>query len=403
MTRARPASRGYRLLVLACVGLLVLATGLWWFARIRDGHTFTAYFDRAVGVYAGSDVRVLGMRVGAVREVVPDGDRVRVRMTVAPEVRIPAGAGAVIIAPTLVSDRYVQLTPVYTGGAVLRPGAVIGLDRTAVPVELDELVRQLDELATALGPEGANSDGALSRALDTGAAVLEGNGARLGRTIERLGAAAETLEGAKGDLFGTIDGLARFTRTLAESDAQLRELSGRLTEVTGFLAGERENLGAAMGSIATALTEVHDFVADNRASVQSNVDKLTGITGALVEQRAALAEVLDVAPLLAANGLNTYDQASGTLQARANLNELTSPPILMVCQLLAQSAPEGVPALLTDTCARLAPILDGTLKLPSVAETVAAIERGELPPLPLPLLDTPGGTSLLGPPEGGGW
>ncbi|SFQ05017.1 hypothetical protein SAMN05421810_104307 [Amycolatopsis arida] len=73
-------------------------------------------------------------------------------------------------------------------------------------------------------------------------------------------------------------------------------------------------------------------------------------------------------------------------------------------QLLRQAAPgpagdTAVPAVLFDTCARLAGVLDGTLPLPSVAETLAAIQAGTLPPLPLPLVDA----LRLGPPGGGGW
>ncbi|WP_158891196.1 MCE family protein [Amycolatopsis anabasis] len=400
--RTRAELSAYRIAAVACVALLVLATALWWLTRAGGGTAVTAYFGNAVGVYPGSDVRVLGMKVGTIDAVVPQGPQVKVEMTVDDGVRIPANASAVVVAPTLVSDRYVQLTPVYTGGEVLRSGTAIQRDRTATPVELDEMTRSLERLAAALGPDGANARGALSGALNTGAAVLDGNGQRLGDTLARLGEAAATLENSKGDLFATVDGLARFSRTLAESDTQLRGLSGQLADVTGFLAGERENLGAAMGSIATALTEVHDFLAANRGQIQSNVDKLTGITQALVDQRGALAEILDVAPLAAANSINSYDPASGTLQARANLNELTSPPVLMVCQLLRQGAPEQVPQFLFDACEKVAPILDGTLKLPSVAETLGAIQAGKLPPLPLPLVHTPGGATIVAPPEGGG-
>ncbi|WP_020669847.1 MCE family protein [Amycolatopsis nigrescens] len=395
-------SRPYRIVAVVCVALLLVATGLWWFTRVQGGTRITAYFANSVGVYAGSDVRVLGMKVGTIDAVVPQGPQVRVDLTVQDGVDIPAAAGAVVVAPTLVSDRYVQLTPVYTGGPVLASGTVLPRERTATPVELDDLARNLDQLATALGPDGANANGALSDALDVGAQNLAGNGQRLGDTIARLGEAAATLEGSKGDLFSTVDGLSRFTRTLADSDAQLRGLSGQLTDVTGFLADERENLGAAMGSIAVALTEVHDFIAQNRDGIQSNVDKLTGITQALVDQRGALAEVMDVAPMVAANAINAYDPASGTQQVRANLNELSSPPVLMVCQLLRQTAPAQVPAVLSDACARVSSILDGTLKLPSVADTLTSIQQGKLPPLPLPLVNTPGGSTIVGPPQAGG-
>lgn len=129
------------------------------------------------------------------------------------------------------------------------------------------------------------------------------------------------------------------------------------------------------------------FVAENEDLLAGNVQRLTGITKALVDQRAAIAEILDVAPLGASNLINTYDAATGTIGARADLNELTHPPVLMVCRLIEQGKPKAVPQTLTDICKRLAPVLDGTLKLPTAAETISALQQGTLPPLPVPLLE----------------
>lgn len=392
--RTRNTVLAYRLGALLCVTLLVVAAALWWFDRHSAGTKVTAYFGQAVGVYPGSDVRVLGLKVGSIDAVVPEGTQVRVDMTVDSGVEIPAAASAVVIAPSLVSDRYVQFTPVYTGGPALASGAVVPRSRTATPVEVDDLSRSLEQLSSALGPNGANKNGALSNALDTGAQNLAGNGQSLGATLEKLSGLASTLDKSKGDLFGTVDGLAQFTKTLATSDEQLRTVSGQLADVTGFLADERQNLGTALGSLAGALGEVRDFITSNRGQIQSNVAKMTGITRALADQRAALAEVLDVAPLAASNAVNTYDPVSGTVQVRANLNELTGPPVLMVCRLLRQSSPAQIPQVLSDACQKLAPVLDGTLKLPSVAETLRGIQQGKLPPLPL--------VESANPPAGGG-
>jgi phospholipid/cholesterol/gamma-HCH transport system substrate-binding protein len=126
------------------------------------------------------------------------------------------------------------------------------------------------------------------------------------------------------------------------------------------------------------------------------VDKLTGVTQALVDERAAVAEILDVAPLAISNFLSTYDAASASFAIRGNLNELTYPPVLMLCRTIEAGTPKKLPATLTDLCKQLAPFIDGTLELPSAAEAVAALEQGRLPPLPIPLV------GLAGPFSGGG-
>ena len=68
--------------------------------------------------------------------------------------------GPSIISPNLVSARFIQLTPAYTGGAVLPDGGSIDLARTAVPVEWDEVKEALTQLAVQLGPTTGSGAGA---------------------------------------------------------------------------------------------------------------------------------------------------------------------------------------------------------------------------------------------------
>ncbi|MCE7001396.1 MCE family protein [Kibdelosporangium philippinense] len=376
-----------RMVATLCVLGLILAGGLWWLLRTPAGMRVTAYFDKTVGVYSGSAVRILGVPVGEIVDVQPVGSEVKVDMVLDSGIQVPAQAKAFIVAPSLVSDRYVQLTPAYTDGPVMASGAVISRADTASPVELDDLYNSVNKLTTDLGPNGANKDGSVSELLDTLAGTLKGNGQNLNDTVKQLAAAADTLSGSREDLFATVDSLGKFTEALANSDKAVHDFYGRLADVSTFLADDREEVAEALSSLAVALGDVKDFVAENKDLLASNVEKLTGVTKALVDQRAAIAEILDVAPVGASNLINSYDAASGTIGVRADLNEFTHPPILMVCRLIEQGAPKAVPATLTDICKKLAPVLDGTLKLPSVAETLTALQNGTLPPLPVPLLE----------------
>ncbi|WP_199434442.1 MCE family protein [Qaidamihabitans albus] len=377
-------------IAIACVLGLVVAGGLWWTLKDAGEKQVIAYFPTAIGLYEGNDVRVLGVRMGEVTKVEPQGERVRVEMSYDREVDVPADAKAVIVAPSLVSDRYVQLAPAYTGGETLETGAEIPLNRTAVPLEIDDLGASLSRVAKSLGPNGANADGSLSDLLSTLSENFDGNGRQLNNTITKLSQAAGTLSGNSGDLFATVENLADLSTTLAESDSQVREFEAQLADVSEFLAGEKDNLSATVRQLGTTLHSVRDFVENNRGRVKSNVDKLASITRVLVEQRGALAEILDVAPVGLGNLVNTYNASSGTLDARANLNELTQPPIVMICNLLKQT-PDALDAL-GDTCNSIAPVLNGAVPLPSLAQSVNALNNGKLPPLPLPLASQVYGT-----------
>ncbi|MGW3956823.1 MCE family protein [Streptomyces sp. NPDC004752] len=317
MTRRRRLLAAVLVLVVVAAGLAV--------ARALDptGTRLTAYFDRAVGIYSGSDLRILGVRVGAVTSVRPQGTRVRVKLALDEGVRVPEGARAVIVAPSVVADRYVQLTPAYRDGPALADGAVLPASRNRTPVEIDQLYASITDLGKALGPDGANASGALSDLLRTGAANLDGNGEAIGDTVEQFGKAAKTLNGSSDDLFATLGRLQSFTSMLKEKDTGVRTAQERLDTVVGFFADNKVDLAGALEELGKALGQVKRFIKDNRGELKKNVDRLVPITRTLVEQRASLAEALDVAPLAADNLVSAYDTDTRTLDGRANLNEIS--------------------------------------------------------------------------------
>lgn len=355
---ARPSTGslgGFVPRAVAALTVVALAAGAYAFWPRQDTIRVTGEFSRAVGLYPGSDVRILGVQVGEVSEVTPMGDKVEVVFEYDAKYKVPAQAQAAVVAPSLVSDRYVQLFPAYTGGPVLAHDAKIGLDRTAVPVELDRISSSLDDLLVALGPDGANEDGALADALDTGAKNLDGQGQKLHDTNRDLSLALQTLSGGRNDLFGTVKNLQSFTSMLATNDSQVRRLNADLASVSTQLDAERDDLAAALKNLAVALSEVSSFVHDNRASLTTNLRQLAAVTGTVAQQRDALAETLTNAPVAISNLQNAYNPKSGTLDTRANVNENLTLQTLL-CNLITASGQP--PSVCTTVSGILKPVTD---------------------------------------------
>ncbi|HVF19458.1 MAG TPA: MCE family protein [Mycobacteriales bacterium] len=327
VTRRVGALTAAVVLLLAVAGAVVVSRGSERTVRI------TAHFTRAVGLYPGSTVRVLGVEVGTITDVEPEGDTVRVEMEVPASRRIPADARALVVPPSLVSDRYVQLAPAYSSGPVMADGADIPVERTGTPVELDAVLSSLNDLTVALGPEGANRAGALGRLVSTGAKNLGGNGTALHDALQDLSHAVGTLSGGREDLVAVLTQLGDFTATLAESDATVRDFNSSLATVSEQLAGERDELGDALRNLAVALAQVQTFVRDNRGALVEGVDGLADVTGVLVRQKDSLTEFLDVAPLALQNLVNTFNAKSGTLDARNDFQQ-EEDPTLFICELL---------------------------------------------------------------------
>jgi virulence factor Mce-like protein len=303
----------------------------------------TAEFPRAISRYKGSGVKVLGVAVGKVDDVDPQGTKVLVKFHYDDKYKVPADAKAAVISPSIVGYRFIQLTPAYTKGAVMQDGAHLGLDRTATPLELDQIFGSITDLTTALGPDGANKPdesgtGALTRLLDSTARNFGGQGVQFNQTLHNLSELTKTLADNKDELFGSLSVVDTFSNTLAKNGDTVRRFNDALASGAQLLADEREDLAAALKNLSVAMTQVKSFVADNKTLLSSNIKELNKLSTVLVKNRAALDETLKDAPVALNNLFLAYDEKGGTLDTRANIGEtvtqLTAKPSVVLCAML---------------------------------------------------------------------
>jgi phospholipid/cholesterol/gamma-HCH transport system substrate-binding protein len=330
--------------VLAVVAVVAALLVTFW--PKSDQKFVIAEFPRTVSLYEGSEVKILGVAVGKVDSVTPAGTLVRVKLHYDSKYKIPADAKAAVISPSIVGDRFVQLTPAYDGGAQLANNARLGVDRTATPLELDEIFSSLNDLNIALGPDGANKAdaggvGPLTRLLDSTARNFGGQGVEFNKTLKNFGAFTKTLSDNKDELFGTLNQVEKFTSTLAKNDQTVRQFNDSLASGADLLAGERQDLAAVLRNLSVAMTEVRSFVKDNRKSLTSNISGLNRISKTLVKQRDALDKTLQYAPAALNNLYLAGNVKQGTLDTRdvagELLNELTTDPVATLCTLVGQA------------------------------------------------------------------
>jgi phospholipid/cholesterol/gamma-HCH transport system substrate-binding protein len=213
-----------------------------------------------------------------------------------------------------------------------------------VPLEFDEIFRNLDQMNTALGPNGANRYGALSRLVDISAKNLQGNGLALNGALKEFSAAISTLAGSRGDLFATVRNLQRFSAMLAQNDGGVRALNANLQRVGTQLAGERRDLGAALANLSTALQLIGQFVGDNRTKLTSDIHKLTKVTSVLSKEKEALTEVIDMAPYALSNLALAGDTKAHTLDTKDESGQPFSNPTAdngVICQIFGSKFPQA--------------------------------------------------------------
>ena len=166
---------------------------------------------------------ILGVPVGRVNEIIPEGDRVRVEFEYDGDYDVPVDAQAVIVAPVLVTGRYIQLAPAYTEGEKMQDGQMIPVERTAIPMEFDEVKEQVVKLAQDVGRTPENPDGSLNDFVANTADTLRGNGQTLHDSLVQLADATTTLSKGGEDLFASVRNLQSFTSALAANEQQDRK------------------------------------------------------------------------------------------------------------------------------------------------------------------------------------
>jgi phospholipid/cholesterol/gamma-HCH transport system substrate-binding protein len=288
------------------------------------------YFANSNGLFPGDNVWVLGVPVGKVETIEPQPDRAKITFYVEGKYQIPADAKAVILSPSLVSSRAIQLTPAYTGGPEMKNDTVIPQERTAVPVEFDDLRVQLKRLAETLQPTTPGGVSTLGAFVHTAANNLRGQGVSIRDTIIKLSQAFSALGDHSKDLFSTIKNISILVSALESSRDLMRELNGNLASVTGALSNGPNEVGNAITSINDVVGDVQSFVADNKESLSTTSDELAKITTTLNESIPDLKQLLHVAPNAFQNFLNIYQPAQGALTGALAVNQFAN-PVEFIC------------------------------------------------------------------------
>jgi len=295
--------------------------------------TITAYFTKTVAIYPGDEVRIAGVKVGTIGSIEPLGTQTRMTMRVDHGISVPADAKAVIVAQNLISARYVQLAPAYESGPKMADGAVIPQERTAIPVEWDEVKEQLMRLATELSPDKGMSTGSVGRFIDSAANAMNGNGEKLRQALAQLSGVGRILADGSGNLADTIAHLADFVAALRDSNEQIVQFQNNFATLTSVVNDSRSDLDAALKNLSEVVGETQRFIEGTRDKTAEQIQRLANVTQNLADHRLDLENVLHIAPHSIANAVNMFDPRTGAASGIFVLNNMSS-PVWAICTMI---------------------------------------------------------------------
>ncbi|MDI3313024.1 MAG: virulence factor Mce family protein [Mycobacterium sp.] len=342
-------------------------------------NTVVAYFPETNALYAGDKVRIMGVPVGSIDAIEPAGDKMRVTFHYSTRYRVPANASAVILNPTLVASRFIQLEPPYRGGPVMGDHAVIPIERTQVPTEWDQLRNSVTTIVDRLGPTKEQPKGPFGEVIESFADGLAGKGQQIAVTFESLSRALGALNEGRGDFFAVLRSLALFVDALHQDDQQFVALNTNLARFTDSLTHSDRDLATATQRFDGLLATLRPFLQKNREVLTHDVDNLAAATTALVQPEPlnGLETGLHVLPTAAANVNQIYHPSHGAVVAIAALQNFAN-PMQFICSSIQAGSRLGYQES-AELCAQyLAPILDAIkfnyppfgLNLFSTAETL---------------------------------
>jgi len=207
----------------------------------KPGYTLVAGFANLKGLKTGDEVRMAGVKVGAVELTRLAGHRVEAVLAIEPGVKIPADAVASVEQSSLLGSNYLGVTFGTPGTELLKDGDEIS---TKATVDMSEVISQLGNLGSKL----EQVIGEIGKSMGTGS---EGGG--IFQRIDKL----VTDNGPK--LTETISNLQDITAKIKTSEGTL----GKLVNDSRL----HDDLLAGVGEIKLAAADARVFMSDTKGIV----------------------------------------------------------------------------------------------------------------------------------------
>jgi phospholipid/cholesterol/gamma-HCH transport system substrate-binding protein len=254
---------------------------------------YSAYFSEASGLITGGDVQVAGVKVGKVKSIDLDGNKVLITFDVSDDVHLGDRSEAAIKTKALLGTKVLNIT---TRGD--RPlSGPIPLERTRPAYQLSDA---LGDLSTTIG--GLNTD-------------------RLNQSLTTL---SQTFAHTPDNVKIAVDGVARISQTLDERDGKLRDLLANANKATTVLAQrsgqivdlvrntdallvalqtQRSSLDHISANVSALARQLSGFIDENRAQLRPALDKLNGVLTIIDNRKGQLQKSIKL--------LNAYAMSLG--------------------------------------------------------------------------------------------
>lgn len=305
--------------VLAVVYALVRFAGL---GQVfgQEGYTVRLELTASGGIFTGAEVTYRGYNIGKVGQLRLTADGLQADLDISPDTpQVPANLQAVIANRSAVGEQFVDLRPVADGGPYLRGGSVIPAAMAETPLGTDQIITDLDSLASSVPKD------ALRTVVDESYNAFNGTGPGLQQLLDT---ARDFTATAQQYLPQTVQLLDSGEQVLATQNAEagnLKEFSRNLNELSATLKGSDADIRRLIEVAPGAAQTLNQFVADLGPGLGELTANLLTTSNLLLTRQDGIQQVLVSYPVLAV-GARSVVPGDGTAHLGLALN-LFDPPV----------------------------------------------------------------------------
>lgn len=245
------------------VALMAIALNYDRVPYLNGTHGATAYVADAAGLNTGDEVQVAGMKVGTVRGLSIDGDRVKVDFAISTGVELGEDTSAQIKTDSILGRRALA---VFSDGRGELADTTIPLERTSVPYSLTSALGDLSDTVEELDTD---------------------------KVSDALEVIADTMEASSPEVRGAMDGITRLSQSINKRDEGVRELLKKAAGTTDILGNRSEQINKLMVDGNTLFTQL-DLRRRSISELIVNIDSLAQqLSGLVQDNEAQLGPALD--------------------------------------------------------------------------------------------------------------
>jgi len=284
--------REFKIGFFAVIVILVSWWGIKWLGGqnlLLTSSTYYAYYDDVSGLMVSSRVKLRGVVIGNVQDIVLEGDKVKVEM--------------------LIEDKYTEMIPINSVAELGAAGLMGGTEINIIQGNADTHIAEESTIEGRVKPDmiGSMADkattllGNVNVTVDKLNELLGENGESISNMISHLETMSSSvnsiLSSVQGSIGGIMSNIRSFTSTLAENGTRIESMLANVDKFTGDLAEAQfvEKLSTTLNELDSIITTINE--GDGTAGMLINDKALYESLNSAGNNLATLLEDLKANPM----------------------------------------------------------------------------------------------------------